>query len=368
METHIPLGCTDPQKINHSDQPLVSVVIPVYNGVRNEIERCVDSVRCQTYSNLEVILVDDFSSDNSVALVDKLLTGFPHKIIRHKKNLGLSQTWNDGISFSNGDYILLLQQDCHLLENNTLENTMKRVLREKEQILSGSQYVKLDSLNMFQKILRLRINEGGSTPLSAGKISVTENKCDLIKKSYFDGIGKFNGKLKQSGQDFFFSMKVKETGIEMKVAPELKYSIYYKGEDTFWKLIHKEYGYGKVLAKLFLYLKGGNFFKRKKGNDFDLMKKKYTSRVVNIFFPSFFFLGMFLSSLDSFFYIIMWTIPFLILWFLYQAKVVLVNDKSYGLKLPFLSSSLIMMALDVAYFFGTLVGLKDFFVHTPSIR
>lgn len=87
----------------------VSVIIPVYNSSKY-LKECIDSVLNQTYKNLEVIIVDDKSTDNSIDIInsykDKRM-----KLIRLKKNSGVSICRNKGIESSCGDYISFIDSD-----------------------------------------------------------------------------------------------------------------------------------------------------------------------------------------------------------------------------------------------------------------
>jgi glycosyltransferase involved in cell wall biosynthesis len=92
----------------------VSIIVPIYN-VANYIIRCLDSVINQTYSNIECILVDDCSPDNSMALVEQRLKSYTgtieFKILHHEQNRGLSAARNTGTKISTGDYIYYLDSD-----------------------------------------------------------------------------------------------------------------------------------------------------------------------------------------------------------------------------------------------------------------
>lgn len=90
--------------------PLISVIVPVYN-VEKYLYRCVDSIRNQTYQNLEIILVDDGSTDNSSILCDEIAKIDIRIKIIHKKNGGLSSARNKGIAVSTGDYIGFVDSD-----------------------------------------------------------------------------------------------------------------------------------------------------------------------------------------------------------------------------------------------------------------
>ncbi len=89
---------------------LVSIIIPVYN-VEKYLERCVESVIHQTYNNLEIILVNDGSTDSSFDICKKLKEKYTQLAIINKKNGGLSSARNAGIRAAHGDFIAFLDSD-----------------------------------------------------------------------------------------------------------------------------------------------------------------------------------------------------------------------------------------------------------------
>ena len=98
---------------------LVSVIIPVYN-IENYVGECVDSVLCQTYSDLEILLIDDGSTDAS----GKICEGYRQRDDRirviHQQNQGLGRARNTGIEKSNGEYILFIDGD-DVVRNDCVE-------------------------------------------------------------------------------------------------------------------------------------------------------------------------------------------------------------------------------------------------------
>ena len=101
------------------NQPLVSVIIPVYN-VEEYLCECVDSVINQTYKNLEIILVDDGSTDSSGKICDDYAEKDERIRVIHKNNSGPSKTRNVGLEHAKGKYIYFLDSDDYI-ELNALE-------------------------------------------------------------------------------------------------------------------------------------------------------------------------------------------------------------------------------------------------------
>ena len=92
---------------------MLSVIIPVYN-VQDYLARCVDSVLAQTYTDLEIILVDDGSIDESGDMCDEYATGNERIRVVHKLNGGLSDARNAGLDVARGDYVTFIDADDYV--------------------------------------------------------------------------------------------------------------------------------------------------------------------------------------------------------------------------------------------------------------
>ena len=115
-------------------KPKVSVIVPVYN-VSNYIEKCLDSLFNQTYDNLEIIIVDDCSTDNSYNIVKKLIKNKNNvKLYKNETNKGLSYTRNFALSKSEGDYISYIDSDDYVPCNYYLE-LINKVLEEYSDVV-----------------------------------------------------------------------------------------------------------------------------------------------------------------------------------------------------------------------------------------
>lgn len=92
------------------EQALISIIVPVYN-VENYLERCMQSIWKQTYTNLEIILVDDGSTDASGSMCDEYAKKDIRIKVIHKENGGLSDARNAGLAIATGDYIGYVDSD-----------------------------------------------------------------------------------------------------------------------------------------------------------------------------------------------------------------------------------------------------------------
>ena len=92
---------------------LISVIVPIYNTL-NYLQRCVDSIRSQTYKYLEIILVDDGSTDRSGAMAEKFALEDRRIKVFHKENGGVSSARNLGIDKARGEYIGFVDSDDYI--------------------------------------------------------------------------------------------------------------------------------------------------------------------------------------------------------------------------------------------------------------
>lgn len=108
-------------------KPLISVIIPVYNAEKY-LQRCVDSVLSQTFTNIECILVDDGSSDNSPTICDEYAEKDKRIVVIHKENAGEASARNAGLDVAKGEYIGFVDSDdwCDVCMFHVLyENAIK---------------------------------------------------------------------------------------------------------------------------------------------------------------------------------------------------------------------------------------------------
>lgn len=114
---------------------LLSVVIPVYN-IRDYVERCVRSVLAQPDVPLEVLIVDDGSTDDSGAVCDALAAEDSRVTVIHKPNGGLSDARNYGLCHAQGEYILFMDGDDWLAEN-VCPGLLQMALQDRADVVIG---------------------------------------------------------------------------------------------------------------------------------------------------------------------------------------------------------------------------------------
>lgn len=116
----------------------ISIIIPAYN-CENYIERCVKSILCQTYQNLEIIIINDGSKDNTIQVLKKLESKDNRIIVINKKNTGVSDTRNLGLKKATGDYIGFVDSDDYI-ENNMYEKMINLIYENNSDIAICTYY------------------------------------------------------------------------------------------------------------------------------------------------------------------------------------------------------------------------------------
>lgn len=148
---------------------LISIIVPIYK-VEKYLHRCVDSILNQSYSLIEVILVDDGSPDKCFQICDEYAEKDKRIRVIHKKNGGLSDARNEGLKIAKGEYILFVDSDDYIHRNmiEIMYQTLRRdqselvicsfeKVDEAGKVLEGQNYLKEDSIvnkaKMFESLL-----------------------------------------------------------------------------------------------------------------------------------------------------------------------------------------------------------------------
>lgn len=117
----------------------VSVVVPIYNTM-NYLSKCVYSICKQTYRNLELLLVDDGSTDDSLKLCEYLAKNDSRIKVIHQNNKGLAEARNTGIEKATGDYICFVDSDDYI-EKSMIETLLKAIEKTSADVCEGSFFI-----------------------------------------------------------------------------------------------------------------------------------------------------------------------------------------------------------------------------------
>lgn len=183
--------------VNRNEE-LISIVVPVYN-VEKYLKKCVDSICCQTYRNLEIILVDDGSPDHCGEMCDEWTKLDDRIVVVHKPNGGLSDARNAGIDIAKGKYISFIDSD-DWIRNDYIENLYKVLtLYDTEYSECSFQYVMENGelINSLKdsKSTTLFENKEALCELMRSEVLHTSAWGKLYKKELFDSNRYPKGKL-----------------------------------------------------------------------------------------------------------------------------------------------------------------------------
>ena len=202
-------------------QEKISIIVPVYN-VEAYLERCVESILKQTYSNLEILLVNDGSTDKSGELCDQLALRDQRIRVIHKENGGLSDARNRGIDEASSDLIGFIDSDDYI--DKDMYETLYRHLRESNSDLSMCGHY-----DVFHQIPEKQVSEIKTWELSSEEaikmvmeakiLSVTAvNK--LYKKELFNHLRFEVGKI---AEDAFIMIRLLDQCQKVVATNEKKY-------------------------------------------------------------------------------------------------------------------------------------------------
>lgn len=142
---------------------LISIIVPVYN-MQKFLPDCIESIRKQTYRNLEIILINDGSTDNSGQICDELSKRDSRIVVIHKENGGVSSARNIGLKVANGQYIGFVDPD-DWIDSTMFENLMKNIIKYQAEISICGYYKEnrkgeiLNNLPLSQQIVELNSTE-----------------------------------------------------------------------------------------------------------------------------------------------------------------------------------------------------------------
>lgn len=196
--------------------PLVSVIVPVFN-VEKYIEDCVNSIQNQSYTNTEIILVDDGSTDKSGQICDLLKQRDTRIKVYHNQNNGVCFTRNYAIQKSTGKYILPVDGD-DLIANTYIEKAVK-VLEDDNNV--GIVYCKA-------KLFGKKNQEWNLPEYSLGKMLLNNIifVTSIFRKEDWETVGGFNEKMKYGIEDYDFWLSILELNRKVYRIPEILF--YYR--------------------------------------------------------------------------------------------------------------------------------------------
>jgi len=234
---------------------LISVFIPAYNREKT-IKRALKSVINQTYTNLQIIVVDDCSSDNTIPVIDSILKlNSRITLLKNETNQGPNFTRNRGIKHATGKFIILLDSDDDW-ELNTLELLWRKIITTDDRVglvYSGMNFIQTGMTRKFYPKYR---GEVFLKLMTQGVIGV----YPLIKKKVFEKTGLFDEHeiLRRGGhQDYEMWIRIAHHYKFEYVSKPLLNHYYHKDSITYESLIKKPFT--KIYAYIYIWRKYKEF-------------------------------------------------------------------------------------------------------------
>lgn len=136
------------EKFEQENLPLITVAVPVYNAAAH-LELCLDSIINQTYQNLEILIVNDGSTDDSVQICEEYQGKEPRIRIFHKKNGGVGATRNTLLELFTGDYITFVDND-DWLEKDHVGQLYEQLIKHEADISACNFLSYIEEKNAFE--------------------------------------------------------------------------------------------------------------------------------------------------------------------------------------------------------------------------
>lgn len=197
-------------------KPLISVVMPVYNVEIRWLDEAVKSVLSSTYDNFELVIVDDFSTENRVTEYLSSVSDPRVKIIRNDKNLGISETSNRGAEASSGEYIVMMDNDDLLHRNAILHIAAEALASEPDMIYTDEDKTDQDGIRKspFYK-------PDWSPDLLRSQMYI--GHIFAFRKSFFQETGGFRKEF-DGAQDYDLALRMSERTSRISHIPRVLYS------------------------------------------------------------------------------------------------------------------------------------------------
>ena len=227
--------------------PLVSVIILNYNGLRylgQGLKDCLDSVLRTNYPNLEVIFVDNGSTDGSVNFVRENFAKSKIKMIKNKKNMGFSGGFNTGIRASNGKYLALLSNDM-TVDRGWLEPVIRLMESDQQVGLAGFKFLLYDNTNLIDCVghylyLGGHVKAVGRHEVDRGQYNTNIDYFDfiggamVIRKKTVQDVGLFDPEFKVYSEDVDLCFRIRKGGYKTVYVHDAV--IWHKHSSTFKKM------------------------------------------------------------------------------------------------------------------------------------
>lgn len=206
---------------------LISLIVPVYR-VERYLERCVQSILSQTYKNIEIILVDDGSPDESGKMCDVIASKDDRIHVIHKENGGLSSARNAGLDIAKGDYICFVDSDDYIEKDYV--STLLRLINKYSADLAKIDYIEIDVDNYTEKTVAPKEVFFQKKDIEQAFLDLkVDSACVFMYKKQL--IGDIRFPVGKTSEDIPFNFEIFQRATRFVYAPVNKY-YYYHNPDS----------------------------------------------------------------------------------------------------------------------------------------
>ena len=246
----------------------VTLIVPVYNSEKY-IGKCLDSILEQTYTNLEIMIINDGSKDKSQEIINTYKEKYPDKIIAiEQENKGVAKTRNESIQKANGKYIMFVDNDDYL-DKDYIQTFIKIAMQGDYDVVLGG-YRRPNSDGKIVKESTLKDTQWS-------KLMITAPWAKIYKKQYLieNKIEFFCGNL---GEDVYFNLKAMFLSKKIKIVDYVGYNWFFNNQsvsNTTQKNIKKLQVY-ELLNSCYDMLKQDNLLEE----NYEIIKTYFTRYII----------------------------------------------------------------------------------------
>ena len=215
------------------EKPLLSIIVPVYD-VENYLQKCIDSILAQTFTDFELILVDDGSPDNCPALCDAAAAKDARIRVLHQKNGGLSAARNAGLDVARGEWIGFVDSDDYIAPE--MYETLYKAVQSTGADLALCDYVKVDETGALCTQTHVAVPQKSLTGrelLQKAYWTTVQIACNkLYHRAIFAQLRYPVGKL---NEDFFVIPEICLNTQKAVVVPDVLYYYVQRGDSIMGK-------------------------------------------------------------------------------------------------------------------------------------
>lgn len=216
---------------------MLSIIIPVYNAEKY-LKRCIYSIVNQSYKNIEIIIVDDGSSDNSPAICDELAKIDSRIHVIHKKNCGAPAARNTGLKCANGAFITFVDADDWIDKKMYSEMISRAVSENSDIVICGSRWICEDGKLLKTECLKYTVFNNHEAMRRLLENDIKEQVWDKIyARTVVDGIYFVEGK---KIDDIFWTYQVLGNANKVSTINQIYYN-YFQNSESVMGVGYKSY-------------------------------------------------------------------------------------------------------------------------------